>query len=163
MELRKANRNDIAGLIDCQCRIWESLRSLLPPAWIDNELEELKEPIMKNTFKRIIKEPDRIILAAEENREIVGVAFGRTSKGGVSWLGFIGVTSSYRSKGIGKALLQRYLEESKRQGSHKVSLNTAPQLKPAIRLYAAMGFLPEGLYRRHVYGQDLIIYSKFLD
>jgi GNAT superfamily N-acetyltransferase len=163
MELRKANREDVTGLIECQCRIWESLRSLLPPVWVDNELQELKEPRMKETFKRLVQDPDRIILAAEENREILGVAFGRTNKGGVSWLGFLGVTPSFQSKGIGKALLQRYLEESKRQGSHKVSLNTAPQLKPAIRLYTGMGFLPEGLYRRHVYGQDLIIYSKFLD
>ncbi|MFX1561953.1 MAG: GNAT family N-acetyltransferase [Promethearchaeota archaeon] len=163
MKVRKANSGDISDLINCQCKIWESLRTLLPLVWVENELQELQEEKMKEHFKRLVQDPIRIILAAEENREIVGVAFGRAGKGGVSWLGFMGVMSSHRSKGIGKAILQRYIEESKRQGAHKISLNTAPQLKPAIRLYTGMGFIPEGLFRRHIYGVDLIIYSKFLD
>jgi len=35
-------------------------------------------------------------------------------------------------------------------------------LKPAIRLYIKVGFVPEGFLRKHVYGMDIIIYSKFL-
>jgi ribosomal protein S18 acetylase RimI-like enzyme len=110
-----------------------------------------------------IKDSERINLVAEDGGSIVGMATGRVGRGGLSTLGFMSVIPSMRRKGIGRQLLETFIEESRRRGATKVTLNTASELKPAIKLYMEMGFLPEGLLRRHIHGVDAIVYSRFLD
>ena len=68
----------------------------------------------------------------------------------------------HRRKGIARGLLERFIEESKSRGAAKVTLDTSPTLRPAVKLYAEMGFVPEGFLSRHRLGVDLIVYSKFL-
>lgn len=158
-----AKVDDIQGLLDCFTRVWESLRSMLPEPWIEDEIESIRQPDAKDRLQNVITNPTRITLVAEEEGQIVGFALGRTQKSGLSWLSFMGVSPTHRRRGIGKRLVQKYLEESRLKGAYKVSLNTAPELKPAMKLYTEMGFVPEGLLRRHRYGVDHIIYSKFLE
>jgi GNAT superfamily N-acetyltransferase len=55
--------------------------------------------------------------------------------------------------------LSRFIEELKKKGSNKVSLDTDPRLTPAVRLYAKMGFTPE-VITKISYGLDLSIYRK---
>jgi len=102
------------------------------------------------------------MLVAEENGEIVGLAQGRTNRGGYSWLGFMGVSPNNRRAGVGGGLLDEFIRRSRESGCTKVSLNTAPSLKPAIKLYTETGFIPEGYMRNHMHGLDLIFYSLFL-
>jgi ribosomal protein S18 acetylase RimI-like enzyme len=40
-----------------------------------------------------------------------------------------------RRKGISRQLLKTFIEETRRRGAAKVTLNTASELKPAIKLY----------------------------
>jgi len=161
--IRRAKIDDFQGMVECQARVWESLRSVLPKTWVENEIQRLYRPEERDFFQRIIADPKRITLVAEEDGGIVGFAMGRTDESGLSWLSFMGVSPTHRRRGIGRGLVQRYLEESMLKGARKVSLNTAPQLKPAVKLYVESGFMPEGFLRRHRYGVDLIIYSKFLE
>ena len=101
------------------------------------------------------------MLVAEEG-EIVGLAQGRTNEGGYSWLGFMGVSPDHRRRGVARGHLDEFIRLSRESGCTKVSLNTAPCLKPAIKLYAEAGFTPEGYLRNHMHGLDLIFYSLFL-
>lgn len=160
--VRMAKAEDVQGMLDCMSTVWESLRDVLPIAWIDYEIENIRRPDAEDRLRKVITDPTRITLVAEEDG-VVGFALGRTDKSGLSWLSFMGVSPAHRRRGIGRGLVQRYLEESRLRGAHKVSLNTAPELKPAVKLYVGMGFLPEGLMRRHRYGVDLIVYSRFLE
>lgn len=162
MRIRKAKAEDAQGILHCVIKVWESLREVLPEPWVEDEIERDQQPEAKVRLQKTIADPIRISLVAEEDGEIVGIALGRTDKSALSWLGFIGVSPTHRRRGIGRELLQRYLDESKLKGAKKVSLNTAPQLKPAVNLYVDTGFVPEGYLRRHRYGVDLIIYSKFI-
>jgi ribosomal protein S18 acetylase RimI-like enzyme len=73
------------------------------------------------------------------------------------------VDESHRRRGIGRSLMETFVEESVNLGAVKITLDTAPTLKPAVKLYADMGFVPEGFLRRHRLGVDLIIFSKFLE
>ena len=100
---------------------------------------------------------------AEDGSSIVGMATGMVGRGGLSTLGFMGVIPSRRRKCVGRQLLETFIEESRSRGATKVTFNTASELKPAIKLYVEMGFLPEGLLRRHIHGVDSIVYSKFLE
>ena len=163
ISIRRAKVDDIQGLLDCFERVWESLRNVLPTPWVENEIESVHQPDAEDRLQKVITNPTRITLVAEEDGAIVGFALGRTDKSGLSWLSFMGVRPAHRRRGIGRGLVQRYLEESRLKGANKVSLNTAPELKPAVKFYVDLGFAPEGLMRRHRYGVDLIIYSKFLE
>lgn len=161
--VRIATAEDIEGLLDCHANVWESLRDVLPTSWIEDEIERLRETDVKDTVQGVMEDRMRITLVAEDEEEAVGFAMGRSDKGGLSWLSFMGVTPPYRRRGIDRELVQKFIEESKLRGAYKVSLNTAPKLEPAVKLYVSMGFVPEGFLRRHRYGVDLIIYSVLLD
>ena len=98
-------------------------------------------------------------MVAMEEDETIGLAWGNIREDGSSWLTFLGVKPAHRRKGVGRSLLTRFIEESRKQGSHKVSLDTDPRLIPAVRLYESMGFVTEG-FARNPYGLELVIYSK---
>ncbi|MFX1474471.1 MAG: GNAT family N-acetyltransferase [Promethearchaeota archaeon] len=161
--IRLARTEDSKSLLDCEIHIWESLRGILPEEWVSEEITRIRKAGLMDHWKLFIQDETRIVLVAVEEDQVVGLAYGRVEGGGTSWLSFLGVHLESRGKGLGRSLLQRFVDEAKGRGQMKVSLNTAPQLKAAISLYNSMGFLPEGLLRRHSYGVDLIIYSRFLD
>jgi ribosomal protein S18 acetylase RimI-like enzyme len=74
----------------------------------------------------------------------------------------MGVSPEYRRRGAARGLLHEFIKKSRESECTKVSLNTAPCLKPAIKLYTDTGFIPEGYMRNHMHGLDLIFYSLFL-
>ncbi len=163
MVIRDACDEDVQGFIDCYLKVWRSFRGILPEQWVEEVIEEAGQPSFQENVRSAIAKPDRILLVAEKDGEIVGHAQGRVNRGGYSWLGFMGVSPNHRRERIGRALLNGFIEESRRSGCTKVSLNTAPCLKPAVKLYADMGFIPEGYMRNHMHGLDYIFYSLFLE
>jgi ribosomal protein S18 acetylase RimI-like enzyme len=162
MDVRNASDDDIPGFVECYSRIWESLRGILSDTFVGKATEDLDQKVFSDRIRAAIADPARIMLVAEEGEEIVGLAQGRTNKGGYSWLGFMGVSPDYRRRGAARGLLHEFIRQSRESGCTKVSLNTAPILKPAIKLYAEAGFIPEGYLRNHMHGLDLIFYSLFL-
>ena len=161
-QIRPASVGDTQRLIECETTIWESLRETLPEAFVNSEISWLHRPELAERRKDQLQSADTLVLVAEENSELIGVAMGRVGEEGVSMLGFLGVRPKNREKGVATQLLDRFIEEARKRKAHKVWLYTAPNLQAAIRLYIKAGFVPEGYLRNHSYGQDLIIYSKFL-
>jgi ribosomal protein S18 acetylase RimI-like enzyme len=161
--IRDACDEDIQGFIDCYSKIWKSFRGILPQQYVEKVLNEVDQISFQENILSTIANPDQILLVAEKEGKIVGHAQGRVNRGGYSWIGFMGVSPEHRRQGIGRALLEGFIKESRKSGCTKVSLDTAPCLKPAIKLYADMGFIPEGYMRNHMHGLDLIFYSLFLD
>jgi ribosomal protein S18 acetylase RimI-like enzyme len=162
MDVRGARADDIPGFVQCYVKIWESLRGILPDTFVEEATEEVGQQVFSDRIRTAIADPARIMLIAEEGGEIVGLAQGRTNRGGYSWLGFMGVSPDRRRRGVGRGLLDEFIKRSRESGCTKVSLNTAPSLKPAIKLYTDTGFIPEGYLRNHIHGLDLIFYSLFL-
>ena len=160
--VRDARDDDVPGFVRCYRKIWESLRGILPDLYVEENIQEASQPELSERILAAIADPARIMLVAEENGEIVGLAQGRTNRGGYSWLGFMGVSPDHRRRGVGRGLLDVFIRRSRESGCTKVSLNTAPSLKPAIKLYTETGFIPEGYMRNHMHGLDLIFYSLFL-
>ena len=161
--IRDACDEDIQGFIECYSKVWKSFRGILPEQWVEEVIKEAGQPSFSETIRSAIANPDRILLVAEKDGKIVGHAQGRVNRGGYSWLGFMGVSPNLWRQGIGRTLLHGFIEESRKSGCTKVSLDTAPCLKPAIKLYADVGFIPEGYMRNHMHGLDLIFYSLFLE
>lgn len=161
--VRQACDKDIQGFIDCYSKVWKSFRGILPEQYVEDVIVEAGQVSFINNIRSMMVNPDRILLVAEKDGEIVGHAQGRVNRGGYSWLDFLGVAPKNRRQGIGRALLNGFITHSKKSGCTKVSLDTAPCLKPAIKLYADMGFIPEGYMRNHMHGLDLIFYSLFIE
>ena len=163
MKIRKMREEDIEEHIDCEARIWETLRGHLPDEYIDRNLNWIRRQGARDAWERAIDDPDWILLVAEEGDSIIGMARGRVDWSRLSSLGFLGVDEGHRRRGIARSLVERYTEESENLGAAKITLDTAPTLKPAVKLYADMSFVPEGFLRRHRLGVDMITYSKFLE
>jgi len=162
VNIRPATVEDVEHILSCEMRIWESLREFLPDSFVNPNIEFLRRSETFGNYKRFLEDKEVVFLIALENDEIIGLATGRVREDGVGHLGFLGVRSEHRGKGVGSNLLQEYLKEAKKRNAHKVWLFTAPILHSAIKLYVKTGFVPEGYMRRHSFGLDLIFYSKFL-
>jgi GNAT superfamily N-acetyltransferase len=134
MQIRGMRAGDIEGYLECQLEVFESLRGTLPPAFIEGEISWLRER-GRAWVEGAIKDLERINLVAEDRGSIVGMATGMVGRGGLTTLGFMGVIPSMRRKGISRQLLKTFIEETRRRGAAKVTLNTASELKPAIKLY----------------------------
>ncbi len=161
--IRRATPEDVEGIISCEMEVWLSLRGLLPPVVIEENLSFLSEPGAEEAVKSWLTDPRSIVfVASDRSGLVVGVARGECRFGGVAWLNFLCVRPRYRRRGIGSSLLSEFVEEARRRGMHKVSLYTSPLLKDAVKLYVSAGFIPEGFLRKHFYKMDLILYSLFL-
>jgi ribosomal protein S18 acetylase RimI-like enzyme len=69
-------------------------------------------------------------------------------------LTYIGVSSTQRGKGLGKTLLDAFIEASRAHGYRSVVLSVETENSPAVALYESAGFkivntLSEGRYHRH--------------
>jgi len=162
-QIRFATVEDLERLRGCELKIWESLREWLPDSFVTPNISYIQRPEYLQNWQQMLLNKESIYLLAEENHENMGLATGRAGENGVGMLSFLGVKKERRKGGIGSKLLSKFLEEAKKRNAHKVWLFTSPNLHHAIRLYVKMGFVPEGYMRRHSYGIDFIIYSKFLD
>jgi len=161
--IRSATIEDLANLRNSEIQIWESLRQWLPDSFVNPNTDFIQRPEYLQNWQQQLQNKEVIYLLAEEDQQIIGLATGRVREDGVGILGFLGVRKEHRKTGVGSALLKTFLEEAKKRKAHKVWLFTSTSLHPAIRLYVEEGFVPEGYMRRHSYGLDLIIYSKFLE
>jgi|SRR5687767_6167000 len=75
-------------------------------------------------------------------------------KSGAIELTYIGVASDQRGKGLGRKLLDAFIEASRMAGYHSVVLSVEMENMPAIALYEKAGFkiiqsFSEGHYQRH--------------
>lgn len=162
MHIRIISKRDFRGFIDCYIRIWESLKGILPDEYVNDQIERASSTAFQDGLLKETSDLSSIILVAEEESETIGLAWGIVRDDGSSWLSFLGVSPDHRRRGVGESLLARFIEESRKNGSIKISLDTDPRLVPAIKLYEKMGFKTEGI-TKNPYGLDLIIYSKVIE
>ena len=76
------------------------------------------------------------------------------TESGAIELTYIGVASNQRKKGLGRKLLDAFIEASRSSGYHSVVLSVEMENAPAIALYEKAGFkiiqsFSEGRYKRH--------------
>jgi len=163
MEIREMQEEDIERYLGCEKRIWESMRGLLPQEYVEQCMAWNERENVHEAWKRVIASPNWIALVAVEGDSVVGLVHGSVDWSRLSSLGFLGVDESYRRRGIARGLVERFVEESRARSAAKVSLETSPELKAAVKLYSEMGFVPEGFLKGHRMGLDIIVYSKFLE
>jgi len=159
VNIRSISDTDMPSFIRCYLEIWQSLKGILPDDYVNTQIqqassEEFLEKLLEANSNNL-----NIFLMACIEANTVGIAWGRIQEDGSSWLSFLGVIPVHRRKGVGGALLARFIEESRSMGSRKISLDTDPRLTPAIKLYETRGFDAQGTTLNQ-YGLELIIYSR---
>ena len=110
-----------------------------------------------------LKDPQAFSYVALCGNKIGGVLLGMIfGKSGLAKINWIAVDPEHQHEGIGIRLMAAAEEHVRRKGCHKIYLNTLPPLIPAIRLYMKFGLLPESYLRKHWWGSDFIIMSKWI-
>jgi len=97
---------------------------------------------------------------AEENGKTLGVVSGKFESG-IVYVGTIIIDEKSRGKGIGKKLMGKVEEFTKKMGGHKIWLNTGCGWR-ACDFYEELGYEVEGKLPNHYFHKDFVIYSKYL-
>jgi ribosomal protein S18 acetylase RimI-like enzyme len=104
---------------------------------------------------------DSLVLVAEIDDEVVGTVTGIEEHESMR-VSSLGVHPLHQCRGIGKELLETLESVAIENGNRKMFLVTAWAMTEAIQLYRHLGYRKEGYLRWHYFGEDLIIFSKYL-
>ena len=98
------------------------------------------------------------ILAAEEKNQIVGFLVFEKLYGGVSYCPWLGVIKEMRGRGVGKTLVEKWEEEIKKIGGHKLMMMTQANINRKI--FTKYGFTEEGHEEKSWFGLDAWVFGK---
>jgi ribosomal-protein-alanine N-acetyltransferase len=106
---------------------------------IEKNVFEKKETFPKEYFLELSKRWPEGFLVARIDRETVGYAIGEKNKDSGLIIS-IAVKKEWRRKGIGRKLIEKLLENFKKEGMKIVFLHVREENKEAINFYRALGF-----------------------
>ena len=164
MVIREMNEGDIGSAVDLSHRVrkksWEEFeKEIYPQNLFEDELKQYSD----ETMSRFLKSENSFAFVGLEKTELMGLAMGRMTEGGLVDLSWICVDTMAQGKGIGKKLMDKVFEYAKSKGCHKVFAYTFPALAPTISFYLRSGFVLEAYLRKHWYGLDFVMMSKLLE
>lgn len=164
MVIREMSEGDIGACVDLSHRVrresWEKYeKEIYPQKLFEEELKRYSQ----EAFSRFIEDENSFAFVAVEKSEIIGLAMGRLTEGGLLDLSWVCVDPLAQGKGIGKKLINKVVEYSKSKGCHKIFAYTFPFLIPAVSFYLRSGFVPEAYFRKHWYGMDFVMMSKWVE
>lgn len=154
MKIRKATLEDEQALADLDWRTWTPESSIAPkpirgPHFFDrfHLPEHFLVADLNGSLVGYLRLVQPVLLPSGDHvRQIQGFAVDETARG----------------RGIGRALLEESLEETRRQGASRITLRVLSINTPARRLYEQVGFEVEGTLRGeflidHTYVDDIIM------
>jgi ribosomal-protein-alanine N-acetyltransferase len=129
---------------------------------IEKNAFEKKEVFPKEYFLELSKKWPEGFLMAKLGEEIVGYAIGEKSKDS-GLIVSVAVKKEWRRRGIGRKLIEKLLENFKKEGMKIVFLHVREENRDAINFYQALGFkiieLVENYYSN---GEDAYLMEKSL-
>ena len=143
-----------------------------PKTSADASLRERDDDGWGEYFERLADVRSRaetaMVLVAVEDGQVLGsvtlelrqrVSLTHGSLGpGQAHIRMLGVDPAARGRGVGRALMERCIDESRTAGKILLTLNTTQQMKDAQRMYESMGFT-RGPDETHPDGFVLLYYS----
>jgi ribosomal protein S18 acetylase RimI-like enzyme len=113
----------------------------------------------KQNLYHQLKNNQRIILVAYEDKKPFGFAMIDESYGGVSFLRWLTVDKNHQGKGVGKMLVFEWEKVAKNQGCHKMELATYPLVSS---FYEKCSFEKEGLRKMSYFGVNQVVMGKII-
>jgi len=144
--IRNATENDIPRLLELYRQL-----SLDPSAEVhEPALEDCREAL-----RAVSNLPDRELLVAEEDQQVVGTATLLITPslvhGARPWavVEHVVVEEKLRSRGIGRELMEYAVKKAGEAGCYKIMLCSNKKRKDAHRFYRSLGFAAthEGFHR----------------
>jgi ribosomal protein S18 acetylase RimI-like enzyme len=102
-----------------------------------------------------------VILAQENPQSIIGFCFNHFDDFTV-WIDWFGVDPSARKHGVGAGLLEETINTAKNRRAHKVWCDSRSNNQPSKNLLRKIGFRDLVEIKNHWYGQDFILWEKFV-
>lgn len=135
------------------------LKDVYPQEAVEYDIKAYSEAKL---FERV-KNPNMFALVAVVDSKICGIVTGTVhGEAGLARFNWIAVDPDHQHEGIGLRLLVAAEERLAKRGCHKICLYTVPALIPAMRLYMKFGLLPEAYIRKHWWGVDFLMMSKWI-
>jgi ribosomal-protein-alanine N-acetyltransferase len=106
---------------------------------IEKNAFEKKEAFPKEYFLELSKKWPEGFLVAKLGGEIVGYAVGEKDKDS-GLIVSVAVKKEWRRRGIGRKLIEKLLENFKKEGMKIVFLHVREENRDAINFYQALGF-----------------------
>ena len=97
-------------------------------------------------YRKYADEPDGFLYVAEEEGEIIGCVVYRNIVGDVD-ITNVQVKEAHRGRGTGAALMKAAMDEARKSGGLRFTLEVRESNKAAIALYKSLGFKAEGIRR----------------
>jgi ribosomal protein S18 acetylase RimI-like enzyme len=98
---------------------------------------------------------------ARVDGELAGFCFSQKDDG-LIWLSWFGVSPKYRRQGIGRALLAALERRARSCRSHKIWCDSRTDNAPSCNLLNRSGFRPICKVTNHWYGQDFILWERYI-
>ena len=141
IQIRKARIDEIKKLQDLN----DDAFSSNPEFDDDLVLDWAQSNLGKTYFTNTIKNPNDLLLVAEDGVKLVGYIGASPKKiehrkSKYIEIDNLGVAKAYRKKGIGKMLMDKCLEWAKERGYRKVILTSYFKNTNAIAFYKKIGF-----------------------
>jgi ribosomal protein S18 acetylase RimI-like enzyme len=114
-----------------------SLNRLLP------QLSTNAAPLSESDVASIVASSATVVFIARDDGQIVGsltLVIFPIPTGLRAWIEDVVVDGAARGKGVGEALTNAAIDESRRRGVRSIDLTTRPSREAAIRLYERLGF-----------------------
>lgn len=124
--------------------IYEAETSCFSPHW------------SKDAIKSELEKPGCVCVIQEQDGVFYGFALGEIISGEAE-LYRIAVLEQYRNKGIGEALLQRFIQKC--NGCSRIFLEVRKKNLPAASLYEKLGFRKIGLRKGYYGDDDAVLYA----
>lgn len=101
----------------------------------------------------------KTIIVAKVDGQIVGFAVIDEPYGGVSFCRWLGIKKDYQRKGMGRKLIEAWIDLALSWGCHKVEIASQPEAKG---FYEKVGLQLEGYRKLSYFGIDQYIFGKVI-
>jgi len=140
MEIRELNPSDTASYRAIRIQALDEW----PPAFGSPAVEE-KEKSIEETERFLSGSKERKLFGSFDGHKLTGIIrhslYSGSNEGHRAYIAGLYVDPDHRGQGIGRALLARGIEESKKNNEiRRLNLNVVSDQKAAISLYESMGF-----------------------
>jgi ribosomal protein S18 acetylase RimI-like enzyme len=128
-----------------------------------NEIAKQNE-IKKYTPKKIlemIRKDKYSVLVAKNGKKVVGFCFNQFDNYTI-WIDWLGVDEKLRKDGIGTLIIERVITDARKRKAHKVWCDTRSNNEPSKNLMKKLGFREVIELKNHWYGQDFILWERFV-
>lgn len=130
--------------------------------WLERHfrLEEIDRAVLGNPEKHVL-EPGGAIFFARLGQEVIGTCALLCESPGVYELSKMAVDEGFRGLGAGRRLLEAAIAEFHRRGGTELFLESNSALKPALSLYAQLGFVMQPSIRAGSHYERADVYMVY--